>query len=150
MKAHASIQTAEKYLGMQQSLVDAANDKLGIVDADEWRPARNGQGRDISFMPGRSTVDNIAELEDTLRMLAEDRKRIAVFYEKGKGWCVTDDTDVLPPKISESAPEYRIICYKDWFRRAVLETLKPALAERAKMKGSVRRPTRAYFPGKNT
>ena len=32
---HASIQTTEKYLGMQQNLVEAVNDKLGIVDADE-------------------------------------------------------------------------------------------------------------------
>jgi len=31
---HASIQTTEKYLGMQQNLVEAVNDKLGIVDAD--------------------------------------------------------------------------------------------------------------------
>ncbi len=30
---HASIQTVEKYLGMQQNLVEV-NDKLGIVDAD--------------------------------------------------------------------------------------------------------------------
>jgi integrase/recombinase XerD len=29
---HASIQTTEKYLGMQQNLVEAVNDKLGIVD----------------------------------------------------------------------------------------------------------------------
>ena len=49
-------------------------------------------------------MDNIAELEDTLKMLAGDRKRIAVFYEKGKGWWVTDDMDALPPKMSESAP----------------------------------------------
>jgi hypothetical protein len=27
--------TTEKYLGMQQNLVEAVNDKLGIVDADE-------------------------------------------------------------------------------------------------------------------
>jgi len=32
---HASIQTTERYLGMQQNLVEAVNDKLGIVDADE-------------------------------------------------------------------------------------------------------------------
>ena len=32
---HASIQTTEKYLGMQQNLVEAVNDKLGIVDANE-------------------------------------------------------------------------------------------------------------------
>ena len=32
---HASIQTTGKYLGMQQNLVEAVNDKLGIVDADE-------------------------------------------------------------------------------------------------------------------
>jgi integrase len=32
---HASIQTTEKYLGMQQNLVEAVNDKLGTVDADE-------------------------------------------------------------------------------------------------------------------
>jgi site-specific recombinase XerD len=32
---HASIQTTEKYLGMQQNLVEAVNDKLRIVDADE-------------------------------------------------------------------------------------------------------------------
>ena len=32
---HASIQTTEKYLGMQQNLVEAVNDKLGIMDADE-------------------------------------------------------------------------------------------------------------------
>jgi integrase/recombinase XerD len=32
---HASIQTTEKYLGMQQNLVEAVNDKLGIVDAEE-------------------------------------------------------------------------------------------------------------------
>jgi hypothetical protein len=75
-------------------------------------------------MPGRSTVDNIAELEDTLKMLAGDRTRIAVFYEKGKGWCVTDDMDALPPKMSESAPEYRIICYKDWFRRTLAEAVQ--------------------------
>jgi integrase len=31
---HASIQTTEKYLGMQQNLIEALNDKLGIVDAD--------------------------------------------------------------------------------------------------------------------
>ena len=31
---HASIQTTEKYLGMQQNLVEAVNDKLGIVDAE--------------------------------------------------------------------------------------------------------------------
>jgi integrase len=31
---HASIQTTEKYLGMRQNLVEAVNDKLGIVDAD--------------------------------------------------------------------------------------------------------------------
>ena len=31
---HASIQTTEKYLGMQQNLVKAVNDKLGIVDAE--------------------------------------------------------------------------------------------------------------------
>ena len=30
---HASIQTTEKYLGMRQNLVEAVNDKLGIVDA---------------------------------------------------------------------------------------------------------------------
>jgi hypothetical protein len=28
----ASIQTTEKYLGMQQNLIEAVNDKLGIVD----------------------------------------------------------------------------------------------------------------------
>ena len=32
---HASIQTTEKYLGMQQNLVEAVNDNLGIVDANE-------------------------------------------------------------------------------------------------------------------
>jgi site-specific recombinase XerD len=32
---HASIQTIEKYQGMQQDLVEAINDKLGIADADE-------------------------------------------------------------------------------------------------------------------
>ena len=32
---HASIQTTEKYLGMQQNLVEAVNDKLGIMDAEE-------------------------------------------------------------------------------------------------------------------
>ena len=37
---HASIQTTEKYLGMQQNLVEAVNDKLGIVDAE------GGQCRD--------------------------------------------------------------------------------------------------------
>jgi hypothetical protein len=31
---HASIQTTEKYLGMQQNLVEAVNDKLGIVDVE--------------------------------------------------------------------------------------------------------------------
>jgi site-specific recombinase XerD len=31
---HASIQTTEKYLGMRQNLVEAVNDKLGIVDSD--------------------------------------------------------------------------------------------------------------------
>jgi integrase/recombinase XerD len=31
---HASIQTTEKYLGMQQNLVEAVNDKLGIVDTE--------------------------------------------------------------------------------------------------------------------
>jgi integrase/recombinase XerD len=31
---HASIQTSKKYLGTQQNLVEALNDKLGIVDAD--------------------------------------------------------------------------------------------------------------------
>ena len=31
---HASIQTTEKYLGMQQNLVEAVNDKLGIVDME--------------------------------------------------------------------------------------------------------------------
>ena len=31
---HASIQTTEKYLGMQQNLVEAVNDKLEIVDAE--------------------------------------------------------------------------------------------------------------------
>jgi integrase/recombinase XerD len=31
---HASIQTTEKYLGMQQNLIEAVNDKLGIVDAE--------------------------------------------------------------------------------------------------------------------
>ncbi len=31
---HASIQTTERYLGMQQNLVEAVNDKLGIVDGD--------------------------------------------------------------------------------------------------------------------
>jgi integrase len=31
---HASIQTTEKYLGMQQNLVEAVNDKLGIFDAE--------------------------------------------------------------------------------------------------------------------
>jgi hypothetical protein len=34
---HASIQTDEKYLGMQQNLVEAVNDKLGMVDAEENR-----------------------------------------------------------------------------------------------------------------
>jgi hypothetical protein len=28
------IQTTEKYLGMQQNLVEAVNDKLGIVEVD--------------------------------------------------------------------------------------------------------------------
>jgi len=32
---HASIQTTEKYLGMQQNLVEAVNDKLGIVDTED-------------------------------------------------------------------------------------------------------------------
>ena len=32
---HSSIQTTEKYLGMQQNMVEAVNDKLGILDADE-------------------------------------------------------------------------------------------------------------------
>ncbi len=31
---HASIQTTERYLGMQQNLIEAVNDKLGIVDAE--------------------------------------------------------------------------------------------------------------------
>ena len=31
------MQTTEKYLGMQQNLVEVVNDKLGIVDANEWR-----------------------------------------------------------------------------------------------------------------
>ena len=31
---HVSVQTTEKYLGMQQNLVEAVNDKLGIVDAE--------------------------------------------------------------------------------------------------------------------
>ncbi len=30
-----SIQTTEKYLGMQQNLVEAVNGKLGIVDAQD-------------------------------------------------------------------------------------------------------------------
>ena len=33
---HASIQTTEKYLGMQQNLVEAVNDKLGIVDVESF------------------------------------------------------------------------------------------------------------------
>jgi site-specific recombinase XerD len=32
---HASIQTTENYLGMEQNLVEAVNDRLGIVDAEE-------------------------------------------------------------------------------------------------------------------
>jgi len=31
---HCSIQTTEKYRGMQQNLVEAVNDMLGIVNAD--------------------------------------------------------------------------------------------------------------------
>jgi integrase len=31
---HASIQTTEKYLGMQQNLVEAVNDKLGTIDTE--------------------------------------------------------------------------------------------------------------------
>lgn len=31
---HASIQTTEKYLRMQENLVEAVNDRLGIVDVD--------------------------------------------------------------------------------------------------------------------
>jgi site-specific recombinase XerD len=32
---HSSIQTTEKYLGMQQNLVEAVNDKLGVVDVED-------------------------------------------------------------------------------------------------------------------
>jgi integrase len=32
---HASIQTTEKYLGTQQNLVEAVNDKVRIVDAQD-------------------------------------------------------------------------------------------------------------------
>jgi len=73
---------------------------------------------------GKPESDNpIHPLERSLRELAGDRRRIAVFYEKGKGWCVTDDMNVLEPKMGESAPEYRIICYRDWFRKSLQEAV---------------------------
>ena len=65
------------------------------------------------------------EIEEALKTLADGRRRIAVVYEKGKGWCVTDDMDVLEPKMGPRAPEYRVIAYTDWF----CKTLGDAVAK---------------------
>ena len=78
----------------------------------------------MSTRTGKPSSDNpIHRLEQSLKELAGDRKRIVVFYEKGKGWCVTDDMNVLDPKMGKSAPEYRIICYRDWFRKSLQEAV---------------------------
>ena len=78
----------------------------------------------MSSRTGKPSSDNpIHRLEQSLKELAGDRKRIVVFYEKGKGWCVTDDMSVLEPKMGKSAPEYRIICYRDWFRKSLQEAV---------------------------
>jgi hypothetical protein len=78
----------------------------------------------MSSRTGKPSSDNpIHRLEQSLKELAGDRKRIVVFYEKGKGWCVTDDVNVLEPKMGKSTPEYRIICYRDWFRKSLQEAV---------------------------
>ena len=78
----------------------------------------------MSSRTGKPSSDNpIHRLEQSLKELAGDRKCIVVFYEKGKGWCVTDDMNVLEPKMGKSAPEYRIICYRDWFRKSLQEAV---------------------------
>lgn len=62
--------------------------------------------------------------ESSLKMLAEGRGRIAIIYDAEKGWCVTDDMDVLPAKMGPQAPEFRVIAYKDWFCKTLDEAVE--------------------------
>ena len=76
-------------------------------------------------------ADTDSSTEEKLKALAAGRARIAVFYEPGTGWCVTDDIDKLKPSMGPDAPEYRVIAYRDWTR--------PTLAEAIEMLECVRR-----------
>lgn len=87
-------------------------------------------------------MSNDQEIEDALKELADGRKRIAVIYEEGKGWCVTDDMDVLEPKMGPRAPEFRVIAYKDWFCSTLAEgisMLRKVRGLRAQAEADLRR-----------
>lgn len=67
--------------------------------------------------------DFLNEMADELQQLAGNRQRIALVYEKGRGWCLTDEVDVLQPKMGASVPEYRVITPKEWFRPSLTEAI---------------------------
>lgn len=64
------------------------------------------------------------DIESALKSLADGRQRIAVIYDTEEGWCVTDDMDVLAPKMGPQAPEFRVITYKDWFCKTLSEAVE--------------------------
>lgn len=71
------------------------------------------------MMMKQEDYELLKKAEEILRPLADQRRRIAVVFDPEKGWCITDDIDVLKPKMGHMAPEYRVITYKQWFQPAL-------------------------------
>ncbi|MFZ6774587.1 hypothetical protein ACO0LB_17930 [Undibacterium sp. SXout7W] len=81
--------------------------------------------------------ESLKRVAEILQPLADQRGRIAVVFDPDKGWCITDDIDVLEPKMGPMAPEYRVIAYQQWFQPALAgayETILEVRHARARQK----------------
>lgn len=67
--------------------------------------------------------------------LAAQRGKVAVVFDPASGWCITDDIDVLQPKMGPTAPEYRVIAYESWVKPTLEEAFIQALKIQASRAG---------------
>lgn len=78
----------------------------------------------------QEAYERLKKAAEVLQPLADQRGRFAVVFDPDKGWCITDDMDVLKPKMGPLAPEYRVIAYEQWFQPALAGAYETLLAVR--------------------
>lgn len=64
-------------------------------------------------------IFNSGDMEEALRILVNGAKRIAIIFDVDKGWCVTDQIDVVKPRFGPIAPEFNVITYQQWTEKSL-------------------------------